>query len=141
MERVSQQRFETARVHTRLYMIKAFFGRISKASSNSVPSNVVAALTDLAILFALYSIEKDSGLFLKSAFLTSEDTDTVTSLVDEYNFKVRQQAIPLVDSFNLSDYFINSPIGNYNGDVYKDYFHKVVRRNPNYSAKAPYFER
>lgn len=141
MERVSQQRFETARVHTRLYMIKAFFGRISKASSNSVPSNVVAALTDLAILFALYSIEKDSGLFLKSAFLTSEDTDTVTSLVDEYNFKVRQQAIPLVDSFNLSDYFINSPIGNYNGDVYKDYFHKVVRRNPNYSAKAPYFEK
>lgn len=141
MEKVSQQRFETARVHTRLYMVKAFFGRISKAKENNVSSNVLETLTNLAILFSLYSIEQDSGLFLKSKFLTSEDTDTVTTLVDEYNYKVRQQAIPLVDSFNLSDYFINSPIGNYNGDVYKNYFQKVIRRNPNHTAKAPYFDK
>lgn len=46
----------------------------------------------------------------------------------------------MVDAFNYSDYFLNAPIGNYDGDVYKHYFDKVVKRNPNYSAKAPYFD-
>lgn len=140
MEKVSQQRFETARVHTRLYMIKAFFGRIEKQSSQ-IPSSVQTILTKLAVLFGLWSLEKDSGLFLRSKFLVSEDIDTVTSLVDEYNLKVREQAIPLTDAFNYSDYFINSPIGNYDGNVYKHYFEKVIRRNPNHQAMAPYFEK
>lgn len=60
MEVVSQQRFETARVHTRQYIIKAFFGRIEKAKKAGTPSNVTDILTKLAILFALHSIESDS---------------------------------------------------------------------------------
>lgn len=42
---------------------------------------------------------------MRSKFLTDKDVDTVTSLVDEYNLKVREQAIPLTDAFNYSDYF------------------------------------
>lgn len=49
MEKISQARFETARVHTRLYIIKAFFNRIEN-SKNSVPANVTDILVKVAIL-------------------------------------------------------------------------------------------
>lgn len=141
MEKVSQQRYETARVHTRLHLIKSFYNRIAEASKQGTKSETIQILTVVATLFALWSIEQDSGLFLRSRFLAPEDLDNVTALVDEYNAKVREQAIPLTDAFNYSDYFINSPIGNYDGNVYKHYFEKVVRRNPNHTSMAPYFDR
>lgn len=137
MELVSQQRYEAARIHTRLYHVTAFFNRIQKSDASS---EVKSILTDLAVLFGLWSIEKDAALFLKSGFLNPKEIDQVTKLVDNYNLKIRKFAIPLTDAFNLSDYYINSPIGNYDGDVYKHYFQKVVRRNPDRDAKAPYFE-
>lgn len=65
MELASQQRFESARIHTRLYHITAFFNRIKTSANESVKP----VLTDLAILFGLYSIEKDAALFLTSGFL------------------------------------------------------------------------
>ncbi len=39
--------------------------------------------------------------------------------------QVRQEAIPLVDSFNLSDYVINSPLGRKDGNVYQHYFDMI----------------
>lgn len=137
-ETLSQQRFETARIHTRLYLIRSFFNRIN--NSQITPAGIKPILTEVAILFSLWSMELDSGLFLQSGYLSPEDTKRVTKLVDEYNSKVRSQAIPLTDAFNLSDYFINSALGNYDGDVYKHYFEKVTLRNINKFSKPPYFE-
>lgn len=39
---------------------------------------------------------------------------------------VRQDAIPLTDSFNFTDFIINSPLGRYDGDIYRAYFQTVV---------------
>lgn len=144
-ETLSQQRFECARIHTRLYLVRAFFNRLASSTAAAAAAaasggDIVEPLTNLAILFGLWSMEKDSALFLQSGYLTVTDTKTVTRLVDEYNFKVREQAIPLTDAFNLSDYFINSSLGNYDGDVYKHYFNKVTLRGMNKSTKAPYYE-
>lgn len=134
-ETLSQQRFECARIHTRLFTIAAFFKKV--ATSDSA---LTSSLLDLAILFGLWSTEQDTGLFLQSGYLTVEDTREVTKLVDEYCGRVRSQAIPFTDAFNLSDYFINSTLGNYDGDVYKHYFDKVTLRGMNKTSKAPYYE-
>lgn len=134
-ETISQQRFEAARIHTRLYLVRAFFNRAATADLS-----FRGVLLDLAKLFGLWSIELDSGLFLQSGYLTPADTRRVTELVDTFCGKVRDQAIPLTDAFNLSDFFINSPLGTYDGDVYHKYFTKVVQRNPGKTAKAPYYE-
>lgn len=135
-ETISQQRFEAARVHTRLYLVRALFDRLQRSSS---AGNIKTPLTDVAVLFGLWSIEQDTGLFLQSGYLSVADTKRVTALVDSYNGKVRAQAIPLTDAFNLSDYFINSALGNYEGDVYRDYFTKVTLRDQNKTSKAPYY--
>ncbi|CAN6595299.1 acyl-coenzyme A oxidase 2 [Trichomonascus vanleenenianus] len=135
-EELSQQRFECARIHTRLNQVHAFFQSIEHANEQLKP-----VLTDLATLFALWSIEKDGASFLSSGYLTTSELDEVTTLVDSYNHKIRDQVIGIVDSFNLSDFFINAPIGNYDGDVYKHYFEKVTRRNPPRDHKAPYHDK
>ena len=54
--------------------------------------------------------------------------------------RVRQDAVALTDSFALTDYIINSPLGRYNGDVYESYFKMVQSAHP--PAQVPaYFER
>nr|AJD87363.1 hypothetical protein 3 [Blastobotrys adeninivorans] len=135
-EELSQLRFEIARVHTRTYLIRSFFASVEAAKDSIKP-----VLSDLATLFALWSLEADSAQFLVSGYLSPDDIPQITTLVDEYNGKVREQVIPIIDAFNLSDFFINAPIGQYDGNAYKHYFDKVVRRNPNRESRAPYHER
>ena len=55
--------------------------------------------------------------------------------------EIRKDAVPLVDSFNLPDFLINSPFGRYDGDVYTHYFNKVVSSNPPTNPAPPYFDK
>lgn len=57
----------------------------------------------------------------------------------EFIDEIRPQAIALTDAFNFSDYMINSPLGCYDGDVYRKYFDQVTRLNPP-GRSHPYFE-
>lgn len=136
-EELSQQRFEIARIHTRLYLIQSFYDRIESQASGAIKK----VLLDVAGLFGLWSLETEGSLFLKYGFINADNLDQITSHVNDYCRLVRDQAIGLTDAFNLSDFFINAPIGNYDGDVYKNYFDKVIRRNPPRDDKAPYHEK
>lgn len=51
----------------------------------------------------------------------------------------RQQAAGLVDTFNLSDFIIGSPMGRWDGDVYSHYF-SLVRSYPGQAEHASYYE-
>lgn len=115
-EAVSQLRFDAARLHTRQFFVRAFFEKIERYSSPSIKP----ALLDLAILFGLWSIEQDIAFFLRSGYFSTTDAEQVTRYVDDYCLKVREQAIGLTDSFGLSDFFINSAIGKYDGDIYNN---------------------
>lgn len=135
-EELSQQRFEIARVHIRLFLLMCFFKNIEE---NADP-NVRVVLNEVAVLFGLWSLENEAKLFLKYRVFTSEGMDKATVAVNEYCYKVRQRAVGLTDAFNLSDYFINSPLGSYDGDVYKQYFAKVTSRNSPEHVKPPYYK-
>ncbi len=65
--------------------------------------------------------------------------DWIRTCVSELCKKVRKDAVPLVDSFNLSDYVINSPLGRYDGNVYEHYF-DMVNRSHAPAQIPPYFE-
>lgn len=134
-EKLSQLRFKVARINTRSFLVKSFFEQVEKSASPATKK----VLTELATLFALWSIEEEASVFLEFKFVTAEDLSQISLLVDEYCGKIREQAIGLTDSFNWSDYFINAPIGNYDGDVYRNYFRKITDRNPRSETHAPYF--
>ncbi|KAK9316325.1 acyl-CoA oxidase-domain-containing protein [Lipomyces starkeyi] len=134
-EETSQQRFLAARIHTKCFLVLKFFDRISSSGPEIKP-----VLTDLSYLYAIWSIENDAGLFLQAEFFTSKQIDDIRELCNLYCRKVREQAVPITDAFNLSDFFINSAIGRYDGNVYENYFTQVKRQNPS-NPQAPYFEK
>jgi acyl-CoA oxidase len=116
-------------------LIRAFYDRVEHAA----PS-IKAVLHDVATLFALWSLENEGSVFLKTGFLSTQDLDKVTEYTNDYCKKVRDQAIGLTDAFNLSDFFINAPIGSHDGDAYRHYFDKVNRLNPPRKDKPPYYQ-
>jgi acyl-CoA oxidase len=64
----------------------------------------------------------------------------VSETVSALCLEVRQYAVPLIDSFALSDHIVNSPLGKWDGSVYESYFAQVQASNP-LPKVHPYFER
>lgn len=96
-------------------------------------------LLDVCLLYGLYTIEENAGAFLQYEYFSPQQMEFIRSKVNVYCKAVRDQAIPLVDSFNLTDYIINSPLGCADGNVYVKYFAQVQRQNP--QGEHPYFDR
>jgi len=53
---------------------------------------------------------------------------------------IRKDAVPLVDSLNIPDFVLNSPLGRYDGQVYKHYLNKV-KSAPLAIGKPIYWEK
>jgi len=133
-EATSSYRFEAARIHTKCYLVSRFFTRIADA-----PADIKPVLTTMALLYGLWTMELDSGLFLEAGYLTGHEVEAVRQEVDRLCKEVRDDAIGLTDAFGYSDFFINSPLGKFDGDVYRAYFDKITRSNPP-GQRAEYFE-
>jgi acyl-CoA oxidase len=106
---------------------------------SKVDGNIALVLRDVCLLYGLYTIEDNAGAFLQCQYFSPAQIEIVRSQVNALCKTVRDQAIPLVDAFNLSDYMINSPLGRKDGNVYVHYFNQVQQSNP--QGDHPYFER
>jgi acyl-CoA oxidase len=130
----AQSRLYAARLHSFGYLFNRFADGVSKASGG-----LYDILIKVCLLYGLYSIEENAGAFLQYEYFTPAQIEFIRSSVNSLCKDVRDQSIPLVDSFNLSDYMINSPLGRKDGNVYVHYFDQVKRSNP--QGEHPYFNR
>lgn len=94
---------------------------------------------DVCLLYGLFTIEENAGAFLQYEYFTPKQIEYIRAQTNVYCKAVRDQAIPLVDAFNFTDYIINSPLGRADGNVYVHYFEQVKRSNP--QGEHPYFQR
>ncbi|KAI8991758.1 acyl-CoA dehydrogenase/oxidase C-terminal [Mycotypha africana] len=133
-EHCSQSRLYAAKLHSFGYLVNRFADGVSK-----VTGNLFDILEKLCLLYGLYTIEENAGAFLQYEYFTPAQIEFVRSIVNKLCKEARDQAIPLVDAFNLSDYIINSPLGRKDGNVYVHYFDQVRRSNP--QGEHPYFDR
>ncbi|KAI8375984.1 acyl-CoA dehydrogenase/oxidase C-terminal [Radiomyces spectabilis] len=133
-EHCSQSRLYAAKLHSYGYLFNRFMDGVAKVSGS-----VQAVLTKICLLYGLYTIEDNAGAFLQYEYFKPNQIEFIRSKVNELCKAVRDQAIPLVDSFNLSDYIINSPLGRADGNVYVHYFQQVQQSNP--QGEHPYFNR
>lgn len=85
-------------------------------------------------------MEEKAAFFLRSGWLTGDQMDIVQAKTSEYCLAARKMAIPIIDSFCLTDHIINSPLGVASGDVYREYMGTVRRHNPQ-NREHPYFEK
>jgi acyl-CoA oxidase len=133
-EQCSQARLYAAKLHSYGYLFKRFVDGISKA-----PEDLRKVLIDVCYLYGLYTIEDNAGAFLQYEYFSPTQISFIRSKVNDLCKIVRDQAIPLVDAFNYSDYIVNSPLGRKDGDVYVHYFAQVKQQNP--PKEHPYFDR
>jgi acyl-CoA oxidase len=131
---IAQSRLYAAKLHSFSYLFNRFADGVSKVRGHEYD-----ILIKVCLLYGLYSIEENAGAFLQYQYFTPVQIEFVRSSVNALCKEVRDQAIPLVDSFNLSDYIINSPLGRKDGNVYVHYFDQVKRSNP--QGEHPYFNR
>ena len=100
---------------------------------------VRGVLQRLCILFCLKKIEDNLSSFLAGGMMDGKQAKMVEKLVIESCQSLRKDAVPLVDSFNIPDFVLNSPLGYRDGDVYSKYLEKVCSL-PNVFSGAPYWK-
>ncbi|KAI8084666.1 acyl-CoA dehydrogenase/oxidase C-terminal [Halteromyces radiatus] len=133
-EECSQSRLYAAKLHSYSYLFNRFVDGVSK-----LQGNLAVVMRDVCLLYGLYTIEDNAGAFLQYEYFSPTQIEFVRGQVNALCKAVRDQAIPLVDAFNLSDYVVNSPLGRKDGNVYVHYFDQVQRSNP--QGEHPYFDR
>jgi acyl-CoA oxidase len=117
-EKVSSNRFEIAKVHTKLVILRTFHHRVKSASEDVYP-----VLSLLCNLYALHITSENIAQFYSFGVISgSEFYEQLNYKIDEINDKLRPDIIGITDAFNLSDFFLGSQIGKKNGDIYESYF-------------------
>lgn len=92
-------------------------------------------LRKLFLLFSLNRVANDASTHLGDSWMNEKQLELLQEKVRELLRDIRKDAIPLVDSFNIPDCLINSPLGRYDGDLYTHYF-ATVRAAPGAQIKA-----
>ena len=98
---------------------------ISDLESLGRDSPLRQVLTPLCKLYALVNIEEKLGEFLLSGVLSTIHTHFLSKSIKLLLQQIRPEAISLVDSFDFSDFFLNSSLGRYDGRVYEDLFERT----------------
>lgn len=127
---------ELSKLLAHFFLFKCFLDKINSMQQQEL----LDILDKLAKLYcASFILESFSGIFLTYSVVSS---DTIAYLSSEHIANlckdIRPHVIPLTDSFQLSDMLINSSLGNYDGNIYENYFNIVKGRNPPSETKAPY---
>jgi len=102
--------------------------------------NELDVMRDLAILFALYWMEKEMGDFLEVGHLNSSQAEMVRTAVLDSLAKVRPNAVPLVDARDFSDFRLKSALGRYDGQVYPAIMESSFREGLNATEPGPGYE-
>jgi acyl-CoA oxidase len=127
------QKSAAAKLHCHGYLFHRF-----RDACNKAPNSLKPVLEDLCKLYGLSTIKENAGSFLQCGYFKPAQMGDLDSKILELFAKLRPQLVPLTDSLGLTDYAINSPLGSYDGDVYRRMFERVTHCNP--YKKHPYFE-
>lgn len=121
---------------SKLYAIRYMLDKWNKRLPEQGPER--ESLLRLLQLFALSNIEAFGTQFLSFGILSSDSYKKLERQSQLLMQEIRAEAIPLTDGFKFSDFFINSVLGYYNGDIYNNYLGTVKQMNDPSVTKASY---
>ncbi|KAJ2802227.1 hypothetical protein H4R20_003363 [Coemansia guatemalensis] len=120
------------------YIVASYFRR--HLSTLPAGSPLLPTLNKLASLLFLYVLEQHSSdLFRlpgRAAFSTAQVAE-VERLLAEIIEDVREQAVPLVDAFGVSDMRLNSALARSDGKVYENYLQWAMEDPLNKDGSGP----
>jgi acyl-CoA oxidase len=115
--------------------------RIERDESGT-PSTLYPVLKNLCDLFANYWLEKEMlSDLLSDNYLNGEQVNFIKTQVRLLLKKLRPESIGLVDSFNFTDYDLNSALGRYDGHVYEALYDWAQKEPLNKQDVLPFFHK
>jgi acyl-CoA oxidase len=67
-------------------------------------------LTKLCQLFALSQMDANKGWYLENGYMEGVKTKAIRKMVNQLCWEIRQEAVPLVDAFNIPNALLAAPI-------------------------------
>lgn len=131
---IGAEKLTLSKLYACQYMLSKWVVKLNEISNPEILKN----LKSLAKVFAITNIETFGIYFLQHGVIESNVFEELKDYYKVLLSDVRNEVIGLTDSFKLSDYFINSVLGNHNGDIYHNYLNTVKSLNDNSITKAPY---
>ena len=127
---------ECARLHCYKLMAQAFI----EAYQRIEETNIRQILKQLCDLFVWHFLKLRIDVALVGNYITEgSQVHLIRIYIQELCESIREQAVPIVDAFNFSDFVLRSPLGRYDGNVYTYYLDRV-RHAPHAQDRAPYWE-
>uniref|UniRef100_A0A0A9YPZ1 Acyl-coenzyme A oxidase n=1 Tax=Lygus hesperus TaxID=30085 RepID=A0A0A9YPZ1_LYGHE len=134
----SIQLVKCAEAHCRLFLVEKYFEAI-KIAKVSQPLKKV--LNELAMLYGVYYLLKDLGLFLSYSNVRISDVAGIEEWQHSLLASLRPNAVSIVDGFDISDEILSSPLGAYDGDVYQRLMDEAMKSPLNKEPVNSSFEK
>ena len=92
------------------YIERIILEQFQLAIEQTKDAGCKAILKKLCALFALSQIEKNKGWYLEQGYMEGVKTKAIRKLMNQLCWEVRQEAVPLVNAFNIPDSCLAAPI-------------------------------
>ncbi|CAN0312650.1 unnamed protein product [Lampetra fluviatilis] len=111
--------------HCYYVVVKTFVEKLAEVSD----PGVLAVLTALCQMYALYGVTQHGRDFLEAGLLTPQQMEGASGAVKTLLSRLRPDAVALVDAFDFHDDILGSVLGRYDGNVYEHLF-EWAKRSP-----------
>ncbi|CAG5122876.1 unnamed protein product [Candidula unifasciata] len=132
----SQSLVEAVVTFSHAFVVRAF---IEKVTSSVLEPSLSSVLIQLAQLYALHGITRNSGQFLKGGYMSDHQLEMVENKLYELLAALRPNAVALVDAFEFPDGVLDSALGRYDGNVYEELMEYAKRSKLNKTEVHPGF--
>ena len=85
------------------YIERIILEKFQEAVANTKDKGCQAVLRKLCNLFALSQIDKNKGWYLEQGYMEGAKTKAIRKLMNQLCWEIRQEAVPLVDSFRIPE--------------------------------------
>jgi len=99
-----------------------------------------SVLETLRNLYVVSTILKQLGEFTEDGFLSKQQVAVLRKLNAELLAALRPNAVAIVDAWALSDYELQSALGQHDGDVYNALFNAAQKSELNKTHIGPGYE-
>ncbi|GAA5858811.1 hypothetical protein JCM8547_004998 [Rhodosporidiobolus lusitaniae] len=104
--------------HSQYYLVRNFAEAIFYDNELKKQPDLHKVMTTCFLLFACHTMDSEASEFLSSGYLLPKGKEILRDRVDALLAELRPQAVPLVDAWAIPDFWLNSALGRYDGDVY-----------------------
>lgn len=125
-----QEFYRMSVAHCQFMLVKYFYQAVQTDKALQT-GDLKSAIEPLFRLFALYTLETEATEFFAAGCLNQATYEEAKKEVLACLAQVRPNAVPLVDAFKFPDFLLQSSLGRYDGEVYKDMIDRAAREPAN----------